>query len=453
MLLATNDESQAQRGGGRGGGGGGGRAGGGGGGIGAGYGGGARPATMPAAPIAGTGTGGGSRNTVVGPAGGTKTTGSGSGSYTTAGGSTITAAGAGSKGTTAGGVTGGRGVGAVQVTTPGGQTVTKAGTAGGVAGPGGNAVGGKAGVTTGTGPNGSFSSAYKGGVAVGPQGAVAGGAKVGTATNAAGQTVSGGARAGAAVGPYGAVAGGSKAVVGAGAGGVAVAGSKTVAGRTGYGTYYASRTTLAATGTAVRTNFHAFATQYPVLTARWLGPTWRPITWAALSSYGGYPAEPASYDYGETVVYSGDTVTVNQTEMPAEQYEQQAAAIAATGAMAKVDPKEGEWKPLGVFAMVGEGEERSNNIFQLAINKDGVIRGEYYNALTDTTEPVVGSVDAKTQRAAWTVADRKTPVYEAGIVNLTENETTMLVHYSKDKRQQFSLIRLPPPEGEQPEKK
>ena len=100
--------------------------------------------------------------------------------------------------------------------------------------------------------------------------------------------------------------------------------------------------------------------------------------------------------------------------------------------------------------MVGEGEEKSTNIFQLAINKDGVIRGEYYNALTDTTEPVYGSVDKKTQRAAWTVADRKSPVYEAGIANLTKDETTMLVHFSKEKAQQFTLVRIQQPEGDQP---
>ena len=69
-------------------------------------------------------------------------------------------------------------------------------------------------------------------------------------------------------------------------------------------------------------------------------------------------------------------------------------------------------------------------------------------------ETVYGSVDKKTQRAAWTVADRKTPVYEAGIANLTKTETTLLVHYSKDNSQQFTLVRIEQPEGEeQPEGK
>ena len=128
-------------------------------------------------------------------------------------------------------------------------------------------------------------------------------------------------------------------------------------------------------------------------------------------------------------------------------YVQQATDIATTGKTTEADPKTGDWQPLGVFAMIGEGETKATNIFQLAINKDGVIRGEYYNALTDTTEPLYGSVDKKTQRAAWTVADRKTPVYETGIANLTKAETTMLVHFAKDNSQQFTLVRLEQPEG------
>jgi hypothetical protein len=58
-----------------------------------------------------------------------------------------------------------------------------------------------------------------------------------------------------------------------------------------------------------------------------------------------------------------------------------------------------------------------------------VIRGNYYSALSDTTLPVYGSVDKETQRAAWTVGDRKEPIFEAGFANLTKSETTMLVHF------------------------
>ena len=74
----------------------------------------------------------------------------------------------------------------------------------------------------------------------------------------------------------------------------------------------------------------------------------------------------------------------------------------------------------------------------------------FHNALTDTTEPLYGSVDKQTQRAAWRVADKKFPVYDAGIANLTRDETTMLVHYSEENSQQFTPVRIEQPEGDQP---
>ena len=64
----------------------------------------------------------------------------------------------------------------------------------------------------------------------------------------------------------------------------------------------------------------------------------------------------------------------------------------------------------------------------------------------DDVRVVVGAVDKKTQRAAWTVGDRRTPVYEAGIANLTKEETTMLVHYSPERSMQFTLVRIEEPQ-------
>ncbi|MCA9181429.1 MAG: hypothetical protein KDA51_08240 [Planctomycetales bacterium] len=64
------------------------------------------------------------------------------------------------------------------------------------------------------------------------------------------------------------------------------------------------------------------------------------------------------------------------------------------------------------------------------------------------TEPVVGSVDKETQPASWTVGDAKKPVYEAGLVNLTKEETTMMIHYSSERSQQATLFRMEQPEDQ-----
>ena len=173
---------------------------------------------------------------------------------------------------------------------------------------------------------------------------------------------------------------------------------------------------------------------------------WRAATWDSYAVFCNYPTYPPYYDYGENVVYVDNSVYVSgEKAYSAEQYAVRATEIADEGRQASVT-KEEEWLSLGVFAMVQGEEDTSNHIFQLAVNKKGVIRGNYYDAVTDSTLPVYGSVGKTNRRAAWTVGDRKTPVFEAGAANLTKDETTMLVHYETDRTQQFTLIRIEEPE-------
>jgi hypothetical protein len=214
-----------------------------------------------------------------------------------------------------------------------------------------------------------------------------------------------------------------------------------------------NRQTLVNQGNLVRNNFNHYRCfhdnwwpQYPGAwrAAAWTtgAAVWRPAVWGSCAAFCGYPADPVYYDYGSNVVYEGGTVYINGDSVGTqEQYAQEAITIAGTGKQAEAS-KEEEWLPLGVFAMVqGEGTD-GNDLFQIAVNKAGTIRGNYYNALADTTLPVCGSVDKTSQRAAWTVGDRKEPIYEVGFANLTIAETPMLVHFGKDRTQQWTLVRV-----------
>jgi hypothetical protein len=235
----------------------------------------------------------------------------------------------------------------------------------------------------------------------------------------------------------------------------AAAGRTTVAAGRG-GTYYRSAAAVSGQGAYVRrsvANYPCFRpgwnAQYPGawFAAGWAANSvWRAPSWGSYSSFSGYSGEAPYYDYGENVLYQDDGVYMDgEKAYSTEEFYQSAEALATAGGEAKVD-KEGDWLSLGVFAMVQGDEQKSNNIFQLAVNKEGIMRGNYYDAVTDSTAVVVGSVNKQTQRAAWTVGDRKTPIYEAGMANLTKAETTMLVHYSKDRTEQYSLIRIEEPE-------
>jgi hypothetical protein len=426
LLLGTDSESFGQRRGG-------------GGARGGGVAGGARGGYV-AGPYGGGGGGYRAGGTVIGPAGGSASRGAGGGSYTTRGGTTIDYAGAGRAVTGPGGATAGRGVGGVQVITPGGQTATKVGSVGGVAGPGGRAAVGGSSVGVAQGVRGTAVTGSRGGAALGPGGVVAGGSRGGVAVGPGG-VVAGGARGGVAVDHYGVsrysgVRGG--AVV-------------------GHHTTFVGRNALYTQGAYVRRGF----AHYNCFTPTWYAArahVWRPAAWTTaavfwtgaawttLAATCGYPVEPIVYDYGSTLVYEDNRVFYDgEPVATAEEYATQATDIAATGLKADVSDK-GDWISLGVFGMVQGDEKDANNIFQLAINKDGVIRGTYYDAQSNTESPVSGAVDGKSQRAAWVVGDHKDTVYETGIGNLTDPETTMLVHFGKDRTQQWTLVRLQPPE-------
>jgi hypothetical protein len=226
------------------------------------------------------------------------------------------------------------------------------------------------------------------------------------------------------------------------------------------GTRFVGANDLRYQGTYVRRNFGSYGAFTPGWYGRhpgvWLaggwaaGYAWRAASWGSCQSYLGYPVDtaPVYYDYGNTVVYQDGNVYHGDTLYATEgDYALQAQAIADAGKEAQPPPDE-NWQPLGVFGMVKGSETVSNDIFQLALNKDGVIRGNYYNATTDTTTPVYGSLDRKMQRVAWTIGDKKDRVFETGLYNLTLEQTTLLVHYGSDHTEQYNLFRIEQKEGE-----
>jgi hypothetical protein len=159
----------------------------------------------------------------------------------------------------------------------------------------------------------------------------------------------------------------------------------------------------------------------------------------------GLAATPAPYDYGSNVVVQPDNVYVNGDSVGTpQQFEDQAKQLAATGQAAQADPN-GKWLPIGVFAIAKEGETSSDHVFQIAVNPDGIIRGNYNTISSKKVEPIAGAVDKTSQRAAWTIGKDQFPVYDAGIANLTKDSTPILVHSGSGQSHQLTLVRLQPP--------
>jgi hypothetical protein len=304
-------------------------------------------------------------------------------------------------------------------------------------------------------------------------GVAAGGSRDATVTTASGKTYSAERQGGFASGPGGRTVGGASGSVdgraGVGSWQTAFSGNRytgdmshftSVYGANGvHSTAYWSAGYMGTRAGAVRTGFGYYGCFHPAwyaahpgcwLAAGWAtGFAWRAATYADLSSYCGITvADPPDYDYGSTLVFQNNTVYVNgQESVSAEQFADEATTIATQGQTASAPPTD-DWKPIGVYALVQGDEKTSNNIFQLAVNKAGIIRGNYYDGLMDTTTEVYGSIDKTRLKAAWTIGKKKDRVFEAGIYNLTQPQCPCLMHVGTQTTDQMMLVRVEQPKNQ-----
>jgi hypothetical protein len=163
---------------------------------------------------------------------------------------------------------------------------------------------------------------------------------------------------------------------------------------------------------------------------------------------------PVYYVYGPSGnVYYRDRIVYVEGKRyaTAEEYYVQAEAIAnAAPEVSEAQGEKIEWMPLGVFAYYRKGVTETNTYIQLAVSKEGVIGGTCTNEATNTSRPIEGTVDKKTQRAAWSFADGKNTdiVMETSIFNLTKDKTPVLVHFGPDKTEEGELVRQQEPEDD-----
>lgn len=319
--------------------------------------------------------------------------------------------------------------------------------AGGASGFQGAAVGPRGGVAAGGAVTGPQGNTVGRGAAVGPDGGAVAGRGFEGAGGAAGFQ-------GAAVGRNGGFAAGG-AVRGPD-GGVAARG--VAVGPNAAGFVRVSPSGRYTCATAVRGNFDHWGvygtgwyTNHPGawFAAGWgASAIWQAATWGSVGDWMGYyPPAPIYYDYGNNVTYQDNSVYVNgQNVGSSEDYYNQAASLAATGTQAQA-PADGQWMPLGVFALTKPDQSKSDVTIQLAVNPQGVLRGNYTDNATGQSQVIHGSVDKKSQQVAFTMGDDTTKVIETGLYNLTKDEAPALIHDGKDRTEQWLLVRLKQPDA------
>lgn len=167
----------------------------------------------------------------------------------------------------------------------------------------------------------------------------------------------------------------------------------------------------------------------------WRGADWyrvnRWLGWGAV----GAVAYPIYYDdYGYPVQLNYD---MSQETYVNNNYVQPAAPADAQA--------DGDWLPLGVFAVGSSPQEAAySTIFmQLAADKQGNIAGTYYNSATNQTFEMDGDIDPQTQIATWQISEGASPaILATGIYNLTQDVVSVQVTFPGGSVQTWTLVRV-----------
>jgi hypothetical protein len=122
----------------------------------------------------------------------------------------------------------------------------------------------------------------------------------------------------------------------------------------------------------------------------------------------------------------------------------QSGQLPGAGAAVSSSPAE-KWEPLGVYSLLEPGQTKSTTLFQLAINKDGIVRGNYMNEITNEKSQIQGALDKKTQRLSWTVGQNPQTVFSTDLEDLVKDKGKVVVQFGPDNTQQMAFKRQAKP--------
>ncbi len=79
---------------------------------------------------------------------------------------------------------------------------------------------------------------------------------------------------------------------------------------------------------------------------------------------------------------------------------------------------------------------------QLAVSKEGTVRGTYYDLVTDKEQTIQGAVDKNTQKVAFTAGDNGKVVFETGLANLTQDAGPVALYFENGATRPWTLSRF-----------
>ncbi|MHB8862437.1 MAG: hypothetical protein ACYC6N_08535 [Pirellulaceae bacterium] len=168
------------------------------------------------------------------------------------------------------------------------------------------------------------------------------------------------------------------------------------------------------------------------------GNPWSSRSWDEAKAWIGLNGEPQRYDYRPD---ARGLIFVYRNEMrEGRAVDARRSAVQLAGSASSAGPDDAPGLSLGVFAAVPPVEQPATTLWNLILDKTGVVSGYQYDLAADSVSPVRGAVDPASQRTAWQAGNA---VVETGLGNLTDDLARALVFRADGWTQPWILMRIP----------
>ncbi len=179
-----------------------------------------------------------------------------------------------------------------------------------------------------------------------------------------------------------------------------------------------------------------------------VGDAWAATSLTSAADWLGIAAIAASDDASADTANNSDTpadATAQASDDASDAEPSSSDATAATQLAQSGAAQVGndvEFLPLGVYALAPPDQDDATAMLQLAVSKDGVVRGSYYDLVSDQGQTIQGAVDKKTERVAFTIGKKGTTVFETRLADLTGPEGEVSLHFPDGGASDWLLARF-----------
>ncbi len=159
--------------------------------------------------------------------------------------------------------------------------------------------------------------------------------------------------------------------------------------------------------------------------ARWMTVPYASSSSTAVVS-GGYASEPAATTTTEAAAEPSSTA---QEPLP--------------GDLAPV-ADDAHWMPIGVFALKPAGQTEATRVIQLAVSREGIVRGSHYDLISDHVQDVRGAVNKQDLRITWTIGETGSVLFEMPLDEFSREPGRVTLHFPGGQQAVWQTVRVPP---------